>query len=81
MIGDLIDAHSISQHLHSPELKNIKYELEEARQCIKKLRKIFDCPMPIIWGNHDIRIQNEEKSSIPNSFIKNINEILGIDPS
>jgi predicted phosphodiesterase len=82
MIGDLIDAHSISQHLHSPELKNIKYELEEARSCIKKLRKIFNCPMPIIWGNHDIRIQKlAEKSSIPNSFIKDINEILGINPS
>jgi len=82
MIGDLCDQHSISAHLHSPQLKNIKYELEEAKVCIKKLRKIFECPMPIMWGNHDIRIQRlAEKSSMPESFLKDINEILGIDPS
>ncbi len=80
MIGDLFDAHSVSTHLHSPELKNIKYELEEARVCIKKLRKIFDCPMPIMWGNHDIRIQRlAERSAMPQSFLKDINTILGID--
>lgn len=80
-IGDLIDAHSISQHLHSPELPNIKYELDLARKNIKDLRKIFKCPMPILWGNHDIRIQKlAEKSAIPNSFIKHINDILAINP-
>ena len=81
MIGDLIDAHSISVHLHSPELPNIKYELDEAKKNIKQLRKIFPCEMKIMWGNHDIRIQKlAEKSAIPNSFLKDINQILDIDP-
>ena len=80
-IGDLIDANSISQHIHSPELYNIKYELELAKKNIKQLRKIFNCPMPIMWGNHDIRIQRlAERSAIPNSFLKDINQILEIDP-
>ena len=80
-IGDLIDANSISQHIHSPELHNIKYELELAKKNIKQLRKIFPCEMKIMWGNHDIRIQKlAEKSAIPNSFLKDINEILDIDP-
>ena len=36
--------------------------------------------MPIINGNHDIRIQRlAEKSAIPNSFLRNINDILEID--
>ena len=79
-IGDLVDFHSISQHLHSAELPNIKYEIENAKKHIKQLRKIFKCPMPIMWGNHDIRIQRlAEKSAMPESFLKNINEILGID--
>ena len=40
-IGDLVDFHSVSQHLHSAELPNIKYEIKDAIKCIKKLRKIF----------------------------------------
>jgi len=33
-----------------------------------------------MWGNHDIRIQRlAEKSAIPNSFLKDINNILDID--
>ena len=55
--GDLVDFHAISQHLHSAELPNIKFEIKDAIKCIKKLRKIFPTPMPILWGNHDIRIQ------------------------
>ena len=79
-IGDLCDFHSISQWLHSAELPNIKYEIKDAIKCIKKLRKIFPTPMPILWGNHDIRIQRlAEKSLIPNSFLKDINDILEID--
>ena len=79
-IGDLVDFHSISQHLHSAELPNIKFEIKDAIKCIKKLRKIFPTPMPILWGNHDIRIQRiAEKSLIPNSFLKDINDILEID--
>tara|TARA_R110002126_G_scaffold21091_1_gene76844 strand:- start:226 stop:936 length:711 start_codon:yes stop_codon:yes gene_type:complete len=79
-IGDLCDFHSISQWLHSAELPNIKYEIKDAIKCIKKLRKIFPTPMPILWGNHDIRIQRlAEKSAIPNSFLKDINDILEID--
>jgi predicted phosphodiesterase len=79
-IGDLVDFHSVSQHLHSAELPNIKYEIKDAIKCIKKLRKIFPVPMPIINGNHDIRIQRlAEKSLIPNSFLRNINDILEID--
>ena len=36
--------------------------------------------MPILWGNHDIRIQRlAEKSAIPNFFLKDINDILEID--
>ena len=78
--GDLVDFHAISQHLHSAELPNIKFEIKNAIKCIKKLRKIFPTPMPILWGNHDIRIQRlAEKSLIPNSFLKDINEILEID--
>ena len=80
-IGDLVDFHSISQHLHSAELPNIKYEIENAKKHIKQFRKIFKCPMPIMWGNHDIRIQRlAEKSAMPESFLKDINEILAIDP-
>lgn len=79
-IGDLCDFHSISQWLHSAELPNIKYEIKDAIKCIKKLRKIFPTPMPILWGNHDIRIQRlAEKSAIPNFFLKDINDILEID--
>ena len=79
-IGDLVDFHSISQHLHSAELPNIKFEIKDAIKCIKKLRKIFPTPMPILLGNHDIRIQRlAEKSLIPNSFLKDINDILDID--
>ena len=79
-IGDLVDFHAISQHLHSTELPNIKFEIKDAIKCIKKLRKIFPTPMPILWGNHDIRIQRlAEKSLIPNSFLKDINDILEID--
>ena len=79
-IGDLCDFHSISQWLHSAELPNIKYEIKDAIKCIKKLRKIFPTPMPILWGNHDIRIQRlAEKSLIPNSFLKDINDILEIE--
>ncbi len=78
--GDLVDFHAISQHLHSAELPNIKFEIKNAIKCIKKLRKIFPTPMPILWGNHDIRIQRlAEKSLIPNSFLKDINDILEID--
>ena len=78
--GDLVDFHAISQHLHSTELPNIKFEIKDAIKCIKKLRKIFPTPMPILWGNHDIRIQRiAEKSLIPNSFLKDINDILEID--
>jgi len=81
-IGDLADFHSISQHLHSAELPNIKYEIKDAIKCIRKLRKIFPQPMPIINGNHDIRIQRlAEKSEIPNSFLRNINDILEIEKS
>lgn len=80
MIGDLVDFHSISSHLHSAELPNIKYEIKDAIKCIKKLRKIFPCEIQIMWGNHDIRIQRlAEKSAIPNSFLKDINDILEID--
>lgn len=80
MQGDLVDFHSISQHLHSAELPNIKYEIKDAIKCIKKLRKIFPVAMPILWGNHDIRIQRlAEKHFIPNSFLKDINEILEIE--
>lgn len=80
-IGDLVDFHSISQHLHSAELPNIKYEIEDAKKHIKQLRKIFPCEIKIMWGNHDIRIQKlAEKSAIPNSFLKDINQILDIDP-
>jgi len=79
-IGDLVDFHSISFHMHSTELPNIKFEIKDAIKCIKKLRKIFPVEMPILWGNHDIRIQRlAEKSLIPNSFLKDINEILEID--
>ncbi len=79
-IGDLVDFHSISQHLHSAELPNIKFEIKDAIKCIKKLRKIFPTSMPILLGNHDIRIQRlAEKSLIPNSFLKDINDILDID--
>ena len=79
-IGDLVDFHAISQHLHSAELPNIKFEIKDAIKCIKKLRKIFPTPMPILLGNHDIRIQRlAEKSLIPNSFLKNINDILEIE--
>ena len=61
-------------------MPNIKYEIKDAIKCIKKLRKIFPQPMPIINGNHDIRIQRlAEKSAIPNSFLRNINDILEID--
>ncbi len=75
MIGDLVDFHSISSHLHSAELPNIKYEIKDAIKCIKKLRKIFPCEIQIMWGNHDIRIQRlAEKSAIPNSFLKDIND-------
>ena len=38
-IGDLVDFHSISQHLHSAELPNIKYEIEDAKT-LKQFRKI-----------------------------------------
>ena len=79
-IGDLVDFHSISFHPHSPELPNIKFEIKDAIKCIKKLRKIFPVEMPILWGNHDIRIQRlAEKSSIPEAFLKDINDILEID--
>jgi|TARA_E500000318_G_scaffold25044_1_gene25098 predicted phosphodiesterase len=79
-IGDLVDFHAISQHLHSAELPNIKYEIKDAIRCIKKLRKIFPAAMPIIYGNHDIRIQRlAEKSAIPNSFLRHINDILEIE--
>lgn len=79
-IGDLVDFHAISQHLHSAELPNIKYEIKDAIKCIKKLRKIFPAAMPIIYGNHDIRIQRlAEKSAIPNSFLRHINDILEIE--
>ena len=79
-IGDLVDFHEISQWVHSAELPNIKFEIKDAIKCIKKLRKIFPTPMPILWGNHDIRIQRlAEKSLIPNSFLKDINDILEIE--
>ena len=79
-IGDLVDFHAISQHLHSAELPNIKFEIKDAIKCIKKLRKIFPTPMPILLGNQDLRIQRlAEKSLIPNSFLKNINDILEIE--
>ena len=79
-IGDLVDFHSISFHPHSPELPNIKFEIKDAIKCIKKLRKIFPVEMPILWGNHDIRIQRlAEKSAIPEAFLKDINDILEID--
>ena len=79
-IGDLVDFHQISQWVHSAELPNIKFEIKDAIKCIKKLRKIFPTPMPILWGNHDIRIQRlAEKSLIPNSFLKDINDILEIE--
>ena len=37
-IGDLVDFHSISQHLHSAELPNIKYEIKDAKKNIKDLK-------------------------------------------
>jgi len=81
-IGDLVDFHAISQHLHSAELPNIKYEIKDAIKCIQKLHKIFPGPLKILNGNHDIRIQRlAEKSLIPNSFLKNINDILEIEKS
>ena len=82
MIGDLVDFHSISRHTHSAELHNIKFEVEEAKKNIKQLRRIFPEVMPILWGNHDIRIQQlAENSQIPNSFMKDINDILDIPDS
>ena len=79
-IGDLVDFHAISQHLHSAELPNIKYEIKDSIKCIQKLHKIFPGEMRILNGNHDIRIQRlAEKSAIPNSFLKDINDILEID--
>ena len=81
-IGDLADMHSCSSHLHSAELPNIKYELEGARKNILKLRKIFPVPMQILKGNHDIRIQRlAENANMPESFIRDLNDILGIERS
>ena len=81
-VGDLVDFHSISQWLHSAELPNIKYEIEDAKRRIKKLRKIFPMPMRICRGNHDIRIEKmAERASMPASFVKGLNDILEIDKS
>ena len=58
----------------------LSLKLKMLLNALKKLRKIFPTPMPILWGNHDIRIQRlAEKSLIPNSFLKDINDILEID--
>ena len=74
--------HSISFHLHSAELPNIKYELDEAKKCILKLRKLFPVPMDILYGNHDLRIQRTaEKANMPDSFFKDLSDILGIEKS
>ena len=81
-IGDLVDFHSISFHSHSPELPNIKYEIDNAKKHILKLRKLFPMPMQILNGNHDIRIQRmAENANMPESFIKDLSDILGIEKS
>ena len=50
-IGDLVDFHQhFSAWVHSAELPNIKFEIKDAIKCIKKLRKIFPTPMPILCG-------------------------------
>ena len=40
-IGDLADFHAISQHLHSAELPNIKYEIKMPLSAFKNCVKYF----------------------------------------
>ena len=60
--------HILYQLTYIHRVKNIKYELEEARVCIKKLRKIFDCPMPIMWGNAILEYKDLLKDQRYESF-------------
>lgn len=74
-IGDVTDWHSISFHIHHPEMPGPKDEYELAFEKIQKWYKAFP-KADIVLGNHDRRvIRLAESVNIPARFIRNYKDI------
>lgn len=78
-LGDLIDSHFSSYHETSPDGLGGKDELSAARRRVREWAKMFP-RVDICTGNHDrIIMRKAMTGGIPSAWIKNFNEVLGIN--
>lgn len=77
-IGDLADQHHFSKYSNSTKGKGGKHEMDEAKEHMKPLIKMFP-KVYVCWGNHDLRIfQRASDAGIDDSLMKSYEEILGM---
>lgn len=73
-IGDLLDAHTISQHPKSPEALSPAEEFKQAKERLAKWYELFP-EVKMCLGNHDERIVKAAASSnLPKMLVKTLPE-------
>lgn len=77
-VGDELDKHSLSFHLHDPDLHSAGHELEASKKVIKQLYAMFP-EMDLLESNHgSLHLRKAFANGIPKAYIKSYNEILGV---
>ncbi|MNC03920.1 hypothetical protein D3C75_513470 [compost metagenome] len=78
-LGDELDKHALSYHDSDPDLPSAGDELRKSLPVIQRLFKMFPV-MDIIESNHGSLVWRKAKThGIPKHYIKNYNEVLGVD--
>lgn len=76
-IGDIVDSYCLSQYPKSPEAPSATEEIDNMKEAIAELGKIFP-KMTIIKGNHDRRLERMAfKAGIHKHFLKSYSEWTG----
>lgn len=75
-MGDIIDAHAVSEFQTDSDLDNAGAELRAAIKQLVPLYKEFP-KADVLWGNHDLRpLKAALRGGISRSFMRDINEVI-----
>lgn len=78
-LGDELDKHALSYHDNDPDLPSAGDEIRKSLPVIQKLFAMFPV-MDVIESNHGSLIWRKAKThGIPKHYIKNYNDVLGVD--